>query len=655
MIKPRPLIATAAALITGMLACAAPALGATGPGALDPSFGNGGIVALPSGAQAYGVAEEPGGQIVAAGSQNGHVFAELIGPTGSVINSYSGPAGVAQAVAVAPDGDVILAGQSDGAILVQALDSGLSSVAWSRSVFPGQSSFANAVALTPGGAVVVGGQAGGATAVAELSASGAQEWTQTGFENSVNGSQVNGVALAPNGDIVAVGQTSSLRETGAVVAQLSASGAVLDDTVIGYPGAGYTILTSAATEPDGEVVAAGLDDQPLAIFVRITEQGGIDSSFGAPPASGSPSLAALASGANVQEPDFPFGPYGVGIGGGGRVLGAGDFEDTGAGSDQALYALTPSGQPEGGLVGGEGTSSVEGGAVVGPDGAAEACAMTVDRSSGDVVTAGDDVAAFPVANPCGLDHASASSASQGFVSRLVGFGAPPEPSGPPTPPPPSGSAPSVSTGPAIRVSATGAELSGLINPDGLATGYRFQYGAGAGYGSQTALLRTGAGSSAIPVLVSIGGLRPDTTYHYRLLAENSDGGAYGAPRTFRTPAAPALHLTLGRLPSRYTVQGVRGNRLILTVACSRFCRFYGSIVIGAATARRMRLGPRPIEIAGLSGSMRRAQRVLVHVRLTPRGKRILLGHADVLATLRVNAISGALRASAAAILHLHRA
>ena len=37
-------------------------------------------------------------------------------------------------------------------------------------------------------------------------------------------------------------------------------------------------------------------------------------------------------------------------------------------------------------------------------------------------------------------------------------------------------------------------------------------------------------------MAAIGGLAPDTTYHFRLVAENSGGVAYGDDQTFTTAA-----------------------------------------------------------------------------------------------------------------------
>lgn len=43
----------------------------------------------------------------------------------------------------------------------------------------------------------------------------------------------------------------------------------------------------------------------------------------------------------------------------------------------------------------------------------------------------------------------------------------------------------------------------------------------------------GAGATAVPVTSSIGGLTAGTTYHFRVVASNPGGTAYGADQTFK--------------------------------------------------------------------------------------------------------------------------
>lgn len=97
-------------------------------------------------------------------------------------------------------------------------------------------------------------------------------------------------------------------------------------------------------------------------------------------------------------------------------------------------------------------------------------------------------------------------------------------------------APSVSTETAAGIGMAGAVLNGAVNPQGMPTTYRFEYGPTTAYGSIAPVPdgNAGAGRTGTNRSVSIAGLRPNTTYHYRIVASNVFGTAYGANRTFTT-------------------------------------------------------------------------------------------------------------------------
>jgi hypothetical protein len=80
-----------------------------------------------------------------------------------------------------------------------------------------------------------------------------------------------------------------------------------------------------------------------------------------------------------------------------------------------------------------------------------------------------------------------------------------------------------------------AKVVGKIDPNGLNTTYKIQYGTTTGYGSTVSYGSVGSGWSAIPVEGSISNLEGSTTYHYRFVAENSAGVSYGEDQTFTTP------------------------------------------------------------------------------------------------------------------------
>lgn len=108
-----------------------------------------------------------------------------------------------------------------------------------------------------------------------------------------------------------------------------------------------------------------------------------------------------------------------------------------------------------------------------------------------------------------------------------------------------GTAPAATTGAASDVGSLSAKLSGVVNPNGSATSYTFQYGTGASYGSETTHGSAGAGTTAANVSATLTGLAPGTTYHYRLTATNASGQTTsGADHTFTTgPRSSRLGLS----------------------------------------------------------------------------------------------------------------
>jgi hypothetical protein len=81
---------------------------------------------------------------------------------------------------------------------------------------------------------------------------------------------------------------------------------------------------------------------------------------------------------------------------------------------------------------------------------------------------------------------------------------------------------------------TEATLRAKINPGGLSTEYRFEYGPTAAYGSATAT-RSIDGGVAMPVQGLLRNLTPGTTLHFRVVAENALGTVEGPDRAFTTP------------------------------------------------------------------------------------------------------------------------
>jgi hypothetical protein len=92
--------------------------------------------------------------------------------------------------------------------------------------------------------------------------------------------------------------------------------------------------------------------------------------------------------------------------------------------------------------------------------------------------------------------------------------------------------PSVASKAATNVDYTTATLNGSVNPNGLETKTYFEYGPTISYGTKTAEVGVGSGSSALETAKAVTSLTPNTTYHYRVVATNADGTSTGGDRTF---------------------------------------------------------------------------------------------------------------------------
>ena len=93
--------------------------------------------------------------------------------------------------------------------------------------------------------------------------------------------------------------------------------------------------------------------------------------------------------------------------------------------------------------------------------------------------------------------------------------------------------PVVTTNPATNVTSSSATLNGTVYPHGLSTTVHFQYGRTTSYGSVTPN-QTKTGNTYQAVSANISGLTASTTYHFRIVATNSDGTRNGSDRTFTT-------------------------------------------------------------------------------------------------------------------------
>ena len=146
--------------------------------------------------------------------------------------------------------------------------------------------------------------------------------------------------------------------------------------------------------------------------------------------------------------------------------------------------------------------------------------------------------------------------------------------------------PSVSTSSATSIGPSSATLNGYLSSMGEASSCTvyFQYGTTTSYGSTTG---TQAKSSTGTFSQSLTGLSPGTTYHYRAVASNSAGTAYGADTTFTTssstvPADAILYVTnvSGVAPeSSATVSIYLNNSFDPKAGAAQFKLYYNESVI----------------------------------------------------------------------------
>lgn len=287
----------------------------TAAGALDGSFGTGGVAAtaIGSGALAFGVAVDGDGTIVAAGyteaATRDLAVVRLLsdgapdtafGNEGVVTTAVGSFGDEARAVALPGDGKVIVAGiayvasAGDGASVVLRYEadgdpdptfSGDGVAITDATAFvDGFSS----LGLLAGGGVIAGGDRGGAAFdIVQFAADGS---IALSFEPDLDDGAIEAIAFAADGASVVAGKrfgaTGDIGEL--VAARLSAAGA--QDASFGAGGvaavtSGATgeIATGVVVQPDGKVVSAGGGvrlTQRRAALARHTADGALDPTFG---------------------------------------------------------------------------------------------------------------------------------------------------------------------------------------------------------------------------------------------------------------------------------------------------------------------------------------------------------------------------------------
>ncbi len=118
------------------------------------------------------------------------------------------------------------------------------------------------------------------------------------------------------------------------------------------------------------------------------------------------------------------------------------------------------------------------------------------------------------------------------------------------------SAPTATTNPAIQIGRETATLRGTVGSGSLPTTYQFEYDTSpykageSSHGTKAPLSPKGLGSSSVGVDASepLEGLKPATTYHYRVIASNAEGTVYGEDQSFTTWASWSTQTTVNPAP-----------------------------------------------------------------------------------------------------------
>jgi hypothetical protein len=95
--------------------------------------------------------------------------------------------------------------------------------------------------------------------------------------------------------------------------------------------------------------------------------------------------------------------------------------------------------------------------------------------------------------------------------------------------------PTARTAGALAVVGTEAVVGGVVDARGQPTHFKFEYGPTRSYGMNADLSEeVVTGSGHIKVEGVLDGLKPRTTYHYRIVAINGSGSVHGDDRIFTT-------------------------------------------------------------------------------------------------------------------------
>jgi uncharacterized delta-60 repeat protein len=332
------------------------------------------------------------------------------GKNGKVLTDF-GATESASAIAIQPDGKLVVAGgRFDLAryTTTGALDTSFGTDGKVETHFgPHRADYAQAVAIQPDGKIVVAGRSGfiggnSDFALARYTTSGTLDTSfgtngkvLTDFGSSVDG-QADAVAVQPDGKIVVAGSTTGPKMNKFALARYTTNGA-LDksfgtggEVFTGFRSSNHSFGKGVALQEDGKIVVAGSTKHAKRFYfalARYTRRGHLDPRFG----TGGRVLTRFGSSRRSQAV-----AYGVAVQTDGKIVAAGwttyvstDIECDGNGSSIALARYTTRGTLDTGF-GKRGTVAKQfgDGGSFSECGTEDAAAVAI-QPDGNIVTAGD--------------------------------------------------------------------------------------------------------------------------------------------------------------------------------------------------------------------------------------------------------------------------
>ncbi|MDH5228531.1 MAG: M12 family metallo-peptidase [Gammaproteobacteria bacterium] len=169
------------------------------------------------------------------------------------------------------------------------------------------------------------------------------------------------------------------------------------------------------------------------------------------------------------------------------------------------------------------------------------------------------------------------------------------------------SAPIAQTDPATEINTNSATLNASIEPQGQDTTVYYDYGSTIQYGSQSTRFTVPGNTTQVTVPLTINGLACGQSYHFRVVAQNSQGETLGANQSFSTAICTrALPEISNTLASSVTVDSARLTADINSNSNDLSYHFeygtsaqYGQVTISQSLAATSALQPVFADIAGL--------------------------------------------------------